>query len=146
MIITHSPSPTQASVGQRSKLWAVPPDKRGGGRGTREVRWRRLGRSGGDALHFWRTNWSMNSFCSDSTLRRASYSTRYLKHTQRRFRGRVWRPDIAHEQCLPLVLQLFFGNESLKSLPLSLPLLRHRLQKVSGSDSLDGNERKRWLI
>lgn len=35
-------------------------------------------------LHFCRINWSMNSFCSDSTLDKASYSIRYLKHTYRK--------------------------------------------------------------
>lgn len=31
-------------------------------------------------VHFWKINWSINSFCSASTLHRASYSTRYLKN------------------------------------------------------------------
>lgn len=35
-------------------------------------------------LHFCRINWSMNSLCSDSTLDKASYSIRYLKHTYRK--------------------------------------------------------------
>lgn len=35
-------------------------------------------------LHFCRINWSMNSLCSDSTLDKASYSIRYLKHANRK--------------------------------------------------------------
>lgn len=99
MIITHSLSHTQASVCQRSAFASVetaPGPFHGTNGAVREALGRSGGRRLGDALHFWRTNWSMNSFCSDSTLRRASYSMRYLKHTQRRshptIRGRVWTP------------------------------------------------------
>lgn len=92
MIITRSLSRTQASVCRRLLLWKRCPSRSHGTNGAaREA----LGRWGG-VLHFWRTNWSMNSFCSDSTLRRASYSMRYLKHTQRRshptIRGPVRTP------------------------------------------------------
>lgn len=102
MIITHSLSHTQASVCQRSALASVKTASdpfHGTNGAAREALGRWGGRRPGDVLHFWRTNWLMNSFCSDSTLRRASYSMRYLKRTQRRshptIRGRVWRP-ISH--------------------------------------------------
>lgn len=102
MIITHSPSHAQASVCQRSALASVKTASdpfHGTDGAAREALGRWGGRRLGGVLHFWRTNWSMNSFCSDSTLRRASYSMRYLKHTQRRshptLRGRVWTP-ISH--------------------------------------------------
>lgn len=129
---------TLASVETASEPF--PRDKRGGERGTREVRRRPslLENKLVDELVLLRLHFAQ-SFVLDAI---SETHTAQVSPDDPRSSSNAVRPDVARKQCLPLVLQLFFSNKSLKLLLLSLPLLRHRLQQVPGSDCLDGNKRK----